>query len=295
MCSSELEDLLMTLSIEAIKLETRPLMPAFGVEILDVDIASADRETLSETATLLFRHGAILLRGQSLDQAAQIAFTKVFGTPAGSDYPEWCDPDYPEIYIISNKVVNGRKIGDPAPGMNWHTDMNYHRNPALCTMLYALEVPKQGSDTLLADVCAAWNTLPSERQRQLDGLMVQHSFSKLMAKRGRPVSKEQLQALPDVIHPLVRRHVHDGRKSLWVSSTLVIRGIIGMPEPEAMDLIDELIAFATQERFVYRHEWQVGDILVWDNRCTLHRGTPFDAENDVRYVRRTWVRGEAPQ
>ena len=280
---------------DTIQLETRPLMPAFGVEILDVDIASADRETLSKVATLLFRHGAIVLRGQSLDQAAQVAFTRIFGEPAGNDYPEWCDPEYPEIYVISNKVVNGRRIGDPAAGLNWHTDMNYHRNPALCTMLYALEVPKEGSDTLLADVCAAWNALPAERQRQLDGLMVQHSFSKLMAKRGRQASREQLEALPDVIHPLVRRHVHDGRKSLWVSASLVIRGIIGMPETEAMDLIDELIAFATQDSFVYRHKWQAGDILVWDNRCTLHRGTPFDMENDIRYVRRTWVRGEAPQ
>ena len=154
----------MPLTGDTIQLETRPLMPAFGVEVLDVDIASADRETLSEVATLLFRHGAVVLRGQSLDQAAQIAFTKVFGVPAGNDYPEWCDPEYPEIYVISNKVVNGRKIGDPAAGLNWHTDMNYHRNPALCTMLYALEVPKEGSDTLLADVCAAWNALPAERQ-----------------------------------------------------------------------------------------------------------------------------------
>jgi taurine dioxygenase len=173
--------------------------------------------------------------------------------------------------------------------------MNYHRNPALCTMLYALEVPKQGSDTLLADMCAAWNALPAERRKQLDGLMAQHSFSKLMEKRGRQVSKEQLEALPDVIHPLVRRHVHDGRKSLSLSSTLVIRGIVGMPETEALALIDELIGFATQDEFVYRHEWRVGDVLVWDNRCTLHRGTPFDLENEIRHVHRTWVRGEVPQ
>ena len=126
----------------------------FRCRILGVDVAVADRETLAKVATLLFRHGAIVLRGQSLDQSAQVAFTKVFGEPAGNDYPEWCDPEYPEIYVISNKVVDGRKIGDPAAGLNWHTDMNYHRNPALCTMLYALEVPKEGSDTLLADVCA---------------------------------------------------------------------------------------------------------------------------------------------
>ncbi len=276
-------------------LSTRPLMPNFGVEILDVDIAAADSKTLSEVAMLLFRHGAILLRDQSLSQVAQLEFTKVFGDPAANDYPEWCDPDYPEVYVISNKIVNGRKIGDPAAGLNWHTDMNYHRNPALCTMLYALEVPGEGSDTLLADMCAAWNALPEGRQKQLDGLMAQHSFSKLMEKRGRQASKEQLEALPDVIHPLIRRHIHDGRKSLSLSSTLVIRGIVGMSEADALNLIDELIEFATREEFVYRHRWRVGDILVWDNRCTLHRGTPFDMENEVRHVHRTWVRGEVPQ
>jgi taurine dioxygenase len=270
-------------------------MPNFGVEILDVDIAAADSKTLSEVAMLLFRHGAILLRDQSLSQVAQLEFTKVFGDPAANDYPEWCDPDYPEVYVISNKIVNGRKIGDPAAGLNWHTDMNYHRNPALCTMLYALEVPGEGSDTLLADMCAAWNALPEGRQKQLDGLMAQHSFSKLMEKRGRQASKEQLEALPDVIHPLIRRHIHDGRKSLSLSSTLVIRGIVGMSEADALNLIDELIEFATREEFVYRHRWRVGDILVWDNRCTLHRGTPFDMENEVRHVHRTWVRGEVPQ
>lgn len=274
---------------------TRPLMPNFGVEILDVDIASADPKTLSDVATLLFRHGAIVLRGQSLTQAAQVKFTEVFGDPAANDYPEWCDPDHPEIYVISNKIVNGRKIGDPAAGLNWHTDMNFHRKPALCTMLYALEVPGEGSDTLLADMCAAWNALSDERRKQLDGLMVTHSFSKLMEKRGRQATREQLEALPDVVHPLVRRHAHDGRKSISVSSSLVIRGIHGMPETEALGLIDELIEFATQDRFVYRHKWRVGDILVWDNRCTLHRGTPFDMEKEIRHVHRTWVRGEAPQ
>ena len=101
--------------------------------------------------------------------------------------------------------------------------------------------------------------------------MVQHSFRKLMAKRGHVPSNEQLEALPDVVHPLVRRHVHDGRKSLWISASIVIRGIIGMPEAEAMNLVDELIAFATEKRFVYRHKWKAGDILVWDNRCTLHQ------------------------
>ncbi len=284
----------MSASSNTISLQTRPLMPEFGVEILDVDLATADEETRQQIATLLYENGAIVLREQSLDPAAQLVFTRIFGIPAEHQRPEWCNPKYPNVYVISNKVVDGRKIGHPAAGLNWHTDMNYHRHPALCTVLHAIEVPQEGSDTLLADVCAAWNALPSDRQRQLEGLMVQHSFAKLTEKAGRELTKMHEETLPDVIHPLVRSHTHDGRKALYLGSTRVVRGVIGMEEQDAMSLVQELLDFATQERFVYRHKWRVGDVLVWDNRCTLHRGTSFDMDRDIRLVHRTWVRGEVP-
>lgn len=273
---------------------TRPLMQGFGVEIEGFDIATADEEALDQVAMHLHRSGAVLLRNQQINQQQQLNFTRRFGSPAENAFPEWCDPDYPEVYIISNRVENGRPIGDASAGLNWHNDLNYHKQPALCTMLYALEVPEEGSDTLLADVCAAWSALPPEQQRRIDGLIAQHSFAKLTGDRGRTLTDKHKADLPDVFHPLVRTHPYDGRKALWVSAPRVIRGIVGMPEDEAMQLIAELIEFVTQERFVYRHKWQVGDVLVWDNRCTLHRGTPFDTSKYIRYVRRTWVRGETP-
>jgi taurine dioxygenase len=198
------------------------------------------------------------------------------------------------VYVISNKVVDGRQIGDSAAGLNWHTDMNYHRTPALCTMLHAIEVPKEGSDTLIADACAAWNALPADRRETLDGLKVEHSFSKLSNRKGRSLSKEQSDSLPDVIHPLVRRHPHDGRKALFLASSRSIKRIVGLPEEEGLTLMSELLEFATQDQFVYRHKWSVGDVLAWDDRCTLHRGTPFDTVHDVRHIHRTWVRGEVP-
>lgn len=275
-------------------IKTRPLMPGFGVEIEGVDIAAADHESLDQVATHLQRSGAVLIRDQKINQQQQLDFTHHFGIPAENPFPEWCDPDYSEIYIISNKVENGRQIGDASAGLNWHNDLNYHKQPALCTMLYALEVPEEGSDTLLADVCAAWGALPPERQRHIEGLIAQHSFAKLTKNRGRKLTSRHKEDLPDVFHPLVRTHPFDGRKALWVSAPRVIRGIVGMPEPEAMKLIEELIEFVTRDDFVYRHKWRVGDVLVWDNRCTLHRGTPFDTAKYVRYVRRSWVRGEVP-
>lgn len=273
--------------------ELKPLRPGFGVEITGIDLATASDAVMNDVVDAFHRHGAIVVRDQRLDQAAQVRFTRRFGEPAENSRPEFCDPDFPEIYNISNKVVNGRRIGDPDAGLGWHTDYSYAKTPAMCTMLYALEVPAEGSDTLIADQCAAFEALPETRQRELDGLVIHHSFAALREMRNIPTTDEDRARYPDVYHPMVRRHPRDGRKALWVS-TGTVKGIVGMPNPQGVDLISELVDFITQERFIYRHKWRVGDVLVWDNRCTLHRGTPFDRDKYVRYVRRTWVRGEVP-
>jgi taurine dioxygenase len=272
---------------------TKPLKAGFGVEILDVDIATADRRTLSDVVDTFNHHGAIVLRNQKLTPKAQLDFTRLFGVPEENARKEYCDPDYPQVYILSNKVVNGRPIGDADAGYGWHTDNSYSKLPALCTILYAIKVPPAGSDTQLSDLCAAWDALPAARQHEIDGLVVHHSYAALAEKRKFALTEELRQNYPDVHHPLVRRHATDGRKALWVS-TGTVRGVVGMPNPQGVDLIEELVAFATQERFIYSHKWAAGDVLVWDNRCTLHRATPYDKAKYTRLVHRTWVRGEEP-
>jgi taurine dioxygenase len=276
------------------KLDTRPLITGFGVEISGIDVKKASPENLLEVATALAHHGAIVRRGQSLTPRDQVEFTSLFGEPAGNPQLEFTVPEEPKVFVISNKVVDGKPIGDPEAGTAWHTDLNYERRPAAYTCLHALEVPTEGSDTLIADTCAAWNALPDERQRQIDGLKVQHSYANLAARSNRNLTNEERREYPDVCHPLVRRHPADGRKALWGLSTTTPNGIVDMPNPAGKDLIRELMEFATKDQFVYRHKWQVGDILVWDNRCTLHRGTPFDKSKYIRLVHRTWVRGEEP-
>ena len=276
-----------------VALRTRPLMPNFGVEILDVNVVTAGPEILDAVVDCFHRNGAIVLRGQTLSKVQQLAFTRLFGEPEANARPEFCDPEFPEIYVISNKIVNGKQIGDPRPGLGWHTDFSYGRNPALCTLLHALEVPPVGSDTLFTDLCAVWDALPPERQEELDGLVIHHSFAQLMHLRGLKLSREQKAAYPDVFHPMVRRHPKDGRKALWVS-TGTVKGVLDLPNPDGIKLVEDLVQFAVQERFIYRHKWQVGDLLMWDNRCTLHRGTEFDFDNHFRHVHRTWVTGEVP-
>ncbi len=275
----------------AIELDVHPLSNGFGAEVRGVDLATCGTGIHRAVVDVFHRHGVLLLRGQTLTPSQQMAFSRAFGTPETNERREYTYPGIPEIFVLSNKVENGRTIGDVDAGQGWHTDSSYLANPVMCTMLYAMEVPPEGSDTLFADLVAAFAALPPERQAALDGLQVQHSWRALMELLKADVAPGD-DRFPDVVHPLVRAHPVDGRRALWVSSGTT-RGIVGMPNPEGLELLAELMAYVTQERFVFRHKWQAGDVLVWDNRCTLHTGTPFDKTRYVRHVHRTWMLDDA--
>ncbi|MDG3439689.1 TauD/TfdA dioxygenase family protein [Nitrospirillum amazonense] len=278
-------------------LRTRPLKPGFGAEILDVDLKTASSAEVDLVVEAFHRHGAILLRGQDLDPAGLKAFLGRFGPLEGHTQKQFTLPDHPEVYILSNKVVDGKPIGAHNDGVGWHTDYSYKAEPVMCTMLYAVEVPAEGSDTLLADLCAAYDALPEERRAQLDGLKLHHSYEYFMTSRQYlrvdQLSPELKAENPDVIHPLIRTHPADGRKALWVS-TGTVKEVVGVPNPQGLELLDELVAFVTQDRFVHAHKWQVGDILIWDNRCTLHTGTLYDDKKYTRLMHRMWVKGDRP-
>jgi len=278
------------------ELLTRELKPRFGAEIFGVDLQSADARTLEAVVGTFHKTGAIVLRGQKMSPPNLIRLVSAFGEPEGHTLKQFTLPGYPDIYVLSNRVVDGRPIGAHNDGIGWHTDYSYKEKPVMCTMLYAVEVPPEGSDTLLADLCAAYDSLPESRQSELEGLVLHHSYQYFMETRqyGRMTLSPELRAEnPDVFHPLIRRHPADGRRALWVS-TGTVKGIIGMPHERAMALIEELVAFCTQEQFIYRHQWQVGDVLVWDNRCTLHTGTLYDDTQYIREMHRLWVKGDKP-
>jgi taurine dioxygenase len=159
-----------------------------------------------------------------------------------------------------------------------------------------VEVPPEGSDTLLADGCAAWAALDPAKRAELETLKLHHSYAHFMATREysrMELSDEIKRDNPDVEHPLIRTHPADGRKALW-PSTGTVTEVIGKTGPEGLALIDELVAFMTQDRFVYRHKWRAGDLLMWDNRCTLHTGTLYDDTKYFRTMHRLWVKGDRP-
>ncbi|MCU4120678.1 TauD/TfdA dioxygenase family protein [Variovorax sp. N23] len=277
-------------------LSIRKLKDNYGAEVLGVDVSAGDVDTLQEVVNTFNLHGAVLLRGQSLTPEQLVNFARAFGEPEDHTIQEHTMPGFPEIYMLSNREVNGKPIGSHRDGVGWHTDFSYKEKPVMCTMLYAVEVPAEGGDTLLADMCAAYDALPEAKRAELDGLKVHHSYEHLMTTRlyaKRELSPELKAENPDVIHPLIRTHPANGRKALWPSSGTV-KGVIGMENPAGVDLVDSLVEYGTQDQFVYRHKWQVGDLLVWDNRCSLHTGSLFDDKKYIREAHRLWVKGDRP-
>jgi len=274
--------------------QIRELRKGFGAEILGLDLATSDDETMDDAVRAFNLHGAVLLRDQHMAPADLVRFIARFNEPEGHTLQQYTLPGYPNIYILSNKVVDGKPIGAHNDGVGWHTDYSYKEIPVMATMLYAVEVPAEGSDTLLADLCAAYDALPQEKRRALDPLVVHHSYQMFMQNRehGRMDLSDELKAQnPDVFHPLIRVHPTNGRRALW-ASTGTVKGIVGMDEGDALRLIDELVEFITQDQFVYRHQWRPGDLLVWDNRCTLHTGTLYDDKKYDRLMHRLWAKGE---
>jgi alpha-ketoglutarate-dependent taurine dioxygenase len=279
-----------------VELEIQELKPGFGAQVLNVDIPKADDSTRAALVETFHRHGALLLRNQEMDPLDLESFLGMFGGLEGHTLKENCLDGHPNIYILSNRIVDGKPIGAHNDGVGWHTDYSYKEEPVMCTMLYAKEVPEVGSDTLVADCCAAYEALTDERKKQLDDLVLHHSYKYFMETREfnrQTLSKELEEENPDVRHPLIRTHPADGRKALWVS-TGTVKNVVGMSNPEGLDLIDELVEFVTQDQFVYRHKWQVGDIMIWDNRCTLHTGTLYNDKEYIRQMYRMWVKGDKP-
>lgn len=279
----------------ATSFNTTKLKGGFGAEITGVDLATASDETIAEVVDTFHRNGAIVLRDQFMPPEAFVRFGKAFGPLEGHTLQDYILPGHPEIYVLSNRYENGKPVGAHNDGIGWHTDLNYQAEPTQSTMLHAKIVPAEGSDTLLADGVAAYAALSEAEKARLDPLQLIHSFAYLckIREHGRKaVAQEVLDANPDVVHPLIRTHPADGRKALWVSGGTP--GFVGWDEAESQKLIQELLDYVTQDRFVYRHKWREGDVLVWDNRCTLHTGTLFDDKKYIREMHRMWNKGDRP-
>jgi taurine dioxygenase len=243
----------------------------------------------------------VCFRGQNLTNDQHIAFSRRFGELEIHIVKKYLLPGYPEILLISNiRDAAGQHIGLADAGFTWHTDTSYRRTPSRCSLLYAKEVPEQDGvalgDTVFANCVAAYAALPAAMRGRLEGLKAIHRYSarRRIENSPRPkLTRAQLDETPDILHPIVRTHPHTGRRALYVTAGECV-GIDGMPEDEALDLIDELDRHCVRPEFLYRHKWRVGDLLMWDNASAMHLAVCDYALPQRRLMYRTTVIGGVP-
>jgi alpha-ketoglutarate-dependent 2,4-dichlorophenoxyacetate dioxygenase len=276
----------------------RPLHPLFVAEITGVDCAQAlSPQTVHAIRQAIDRHALLVLRGQDLDEERQLAFAGHFGEIEAPRSARGARRRRlrPEISDISNLDENNRlraaddpRRFDQLGNRLWHTDGSFRRVPAALSMLYAHRVPQSGGETEFADLRAAWDELPDKTKARVDELVAMHDIAYSRAQIGfTELLFGEREVLPAVPQRLVRVHPGSGRKTLYLAAHA--SHIVGMPVPEGRLLLRDLIEFATERRFVYSHFWQQGDLVIWDNRCTMHRGRPFD-ESETRDLRRATTR-----
>ena len=281
---------------EAIEISTRPLSDALGVEILGIDLSRLiDDTTFDAIHQVFLDHSLILFRDQHFTPEQHIAFSRRFGDLAVHVFDQFLLPGHPEILRVSNKRANGELIGLADAGRYWHSDLAYMKKPSLGSILYALEVPPAGGDTLFTSMTRAYDTLSDVLKARLQDLSAVNRVAegRRTAADGRiPMSKEQLAKTPDVVHPVIRTHPETGRKSLYVSQSHTDH-IIGVEEEESRILLEDLLEHATRPENVYAHKWRAYDVLMWDNRCTMHRVAPYDRRRR-RHMHRTTIEGDTP-
>jgi taurine dioxygenase len=263
-------------------LQLKPLSQAFGSEVLGIDVSGSLKDTeFEELERAFFAAQVLVLRGQSLAPAAFVALARRIGPPEPHVIDQFHHPADPNILILSNRTEHGQPVGLADAGTYFHTDYSYLQVPARATMLYSIEVPNVGGDTLFANQYAAYDELSDAMKRRVENLVAVHHYGnrkvtdEMSRTAASPLTDEQKAKMPLITHPLVRVHPVTGRKALYAVSGSSY-GIVGLPEDEAVALLDELAAHATQPKYLLDYAYRPGDVVIWDNASLLHSATITD-------------------
>jgi taurine dioxygenase len=280
-------------------LEVKALSPALGAAIHGIDLRrDLNEATVAALLEAWHRHLVLVFPGQELAEEDQIRIAEHFGEIQGRSRPEATRREagrtkHPGIMLVSNIRENGEPIGSLPDGeMQFHSDMCYTENPVKGTFLYAIEVPAQGGDTLFLNMYSAYDGLPDAMKARLATSRALNSYSH--GYSGATFRRDNVRAAEDrnFIHPVVRTHPDTGRKALYINRLMTME-IAGLPEAESTELLEALFEHIEQERFIYAHKWRPGDLVLWDNRCTLHARTDFSA-GERRLLRRVVIKGDRP-
>ncbi len=275
-------------------IQVNPLSDSgFFAEVVGADLRDyGDDAQFDKIKAAHLAHGVIVIRDQTITPVQQIAFSKRFGPLAIHVLEDQLLAGHPEILLVSNKTKDGKYVGLPDAGRYWHTDQSYEPKPALGSFLFAKEIPADGSgDTLFCDMAAAYEALSNEMKQRLNGLQGMHIYNH--SHKAFHLSDAQRDRLPGNQHPIIRTHPETGRKALYLGGK-ILKYVIDMDEAESAALLDTLYAHCMSDAFVYRHKWTQGDVVFWDNRCTMHFAQPYDDAKYTRHMHRTTVQGDVP-
>lgn len=282
-------------------LQVRRLNGAIGAEIGGVDLSEPlDDGAFASIHDAFVAHSVLVFRGQDLTPDAQVAFTRRFGPPERHLLSAFALPENPDVFVVSNVKEKGKPKGAIRAGQYWHTDCSYLERPTMASLLHARAVPSCGGDTLFASLAAAYDALSAPLRALADGLGAVHDYALAyetyfarFADRP-PLSEEERARVPPVEHPLVRVHPESGRRALFVSPGFT-RRITGLEPEESDALLAFLSRHVTRPDFVYRHRWQAGDLVMWDNRAALHCAVADYDMDEPRHMHRTTVAGDRPR
>ncbi len=268
-----------------------------GAEVTGIDLRRIDDAVFTALRRAFIEHSVLLFRGQRLSDEDLTAFSRRFGAldwaPVQENGRRFV-PGKPEIYVVSNVIENGIAIGSLGAGeAAWHTDMSYLEDPPMASMLYALEVPAAGGNTGFCTMYRAYDALPEALKRRIAGLALKHdgTYNSGGYLRAGASASDDPRASPGAVHPLVCTHPELGRKCLYLGRRRNA-WLVGLELAELERLLDELWSHATREDFTWYTVWRVGDLVLWDNRCTMHRRDPFDPASR-RIMHRTQIKGTA--
>lgn len=272
----------------------KPMSDALGAEILGVDLSQPlDAATAADIYAAWLEHLVIVVRDQTIDDDDQTRFAGYFGTVGAYHRPkamQHAKHASSTIMLISNIREDGKPIGAHPDGeMMFHTDTAYHEHPHKATTLFGVECPSVGGDTLFSNQYKVYDALPDDLKRRLKGrkAMNVYEFGTTIKTKAR----YDREKMPHYAHPVFRKHPETGRTVLYVGE-LMTEEIVGMPEDESEEILAELYAMQKRPEFIYAHRWRVGDLVMWDNRCTVHARTDFSPDQR-RHLRRVTVSDDA--
>jgi taurine dioxygenase len=271
-----------------------PLTDHTGAEVTGIDFTKPiDAEAGAKLNRAFAEHHVLVMRGQHFAPEDFKNAVQLFGELQPHDKKEHHVPGHPDVSYVSNdEFVNGRRI---IPGETFHTDHSNHPRPPKATTLFAVELPSHGGDTQYVNTHDAYDDLPERTKQKIDGLKAVHAYlSKYSPRPLGHLSEESRRNLPPPgVHPLVRTHPENGRKALFLNPVRM-EAIIGMDDTDALKLIEELMAHATQKKYEYRHQWRHGDWVMWDNRSVMHQANPDYDMSERRFLYRLMLKGEVP-